>query len=240
MLCHSSVNCFAHHTLNDKWWLCTKWFHLPCKRCKYKSKRSSGSWVLFSAFLATKDLSQMSVGHLFQHKYTTVNAWFEIHYRHLRLENIHRFFLSFCASLLKALPTFSIFLLFFSISVEVSILRKRFFFPSSQVGQCCRLQDVGRYLGVFLFNWLLLGTFSGNGETMLMLQVTATAVSWERCGRSWLKLPTWFLQNAQRLGKYLLNYLKECMDILNICHQSLVSKWPWVTMTIRGTPERYC
>lgn len=155
---------FAHHTLNDKWCLWTKLFHFPCKIHKYKSKRSFGSWVLFSGFLATKDLSQMSVGHLFQHKYTTVNAWFEIHYRHLRLENIHRLFLSFCASLLKALPTFSI-ILFFSISVEGSILRKRFFFfpQASNLATAagCRIQR-GRYLGMFLFNWLLLGNFSGN------------------------------------------------------------------------------
>lgn len=162
MLCHSSVNCSAHHTWSDKWWLCTKLFHFPCKIHKYKSKRSFGSWLLFSAFLATKDLSQMSVGHLFQHKYTMVNAWFEIHYRHLRLENIHRLFLSFCASLLKALSTFSI-ILFFSISVEGSILRKRFFFPSFQLCHCCRLQGVERYLEVFPFNWLLLGNISGNG-----------------------------------------------------------------------------
>lgn len=149
---------FAHHTLNDKWWLWTKLFHFPCKIHKYKSKRSFGSWVLFSGFLATKDLSQMSVGHLFQHKYTTVNAWFEIHYRHLRLENIHRLFLSFCASLLKALPTFSI-IPFFSISVEGSILRKKFFSP--KLPTVSVLQDTEKYLGVFLFNWLL-GNFSGN------------------------------------------------------------------------------
>lgn len=106
---------------------CTKWFHFPCKIQKYKSKCFLGSYLSFSDSLATKDLSPMSVGHLFQHKYTTVKAWFEIHHRHLRQEHIHHTFLTFCASLLKALPTFSrILSFFFSISVEGNILRARF------------------------------------------------------------------------------------------------------------------
>lgn len=127
---------------SDKWWLCTKLFHFPCKIHKYKSKWSLGSYLLFYAFLATKDLSQMSVRHVFQYKYTTVNAWFEIHHRHLRQEHAHHLFLTFCASLLKALPTFSIIVsfFFFYISVEGSILRTRFFSRPSDYVTGCRMQ----------------------------------------------------------------------------------------------------
>lgn len=136
---------------SDKWWLCTKLFNFSCKIHKYKLKWSLGSYLLFSSSLATEDLSQMSVGHIFQYKYTTINAWFEVHHRRLRQEHMHCFFLTFCASLLKALLTFSIILsFFFSISVEGSVLRTRVFFPQAfdYVPGCRTQRDI---LGCFPF-----------------------------------------------------------------------------------------
>lgn len=146
---------------SDKWWLCTKLFHFPCKIHKYKSKWSLGSYLLFSALLETKNLSQMSVGHLFQYKYTTVNAWFEIHHRHLRQEHVHHLFLTFCASLLKALPTFSLILSSFLSLLKGAFWEQGFFPQASNYVTGCRMQRATS--GYLSFTDLcLLGNFCGN------------------------------------------------------------------------------